>query len=87
MAIENVELMHECSPEPFNMGKVYKIEITPKKTEDEGKLKRIEMLRSTEGMKRKENPRRRNYSSGLPSPGVVTPRSSDESATEPDTHL
>ena len=50
MAIGNVELMHECSPEHLGMGTV-RSDIN-KETQEEGKQKRVQM----EGHEKKEVP-------------------------------
>ena len=63
MAIENVELMHECSPKHFYKGTV---RLQDKETEKEVKQKRVKMEISKVLIKEKKS-QRPNYSSGLPS--------------------
>ena len=52
MAIENVELMQECSPERFFMETV-RLK-TDKKTEEEGKQKRVKMKKRTVSTKKRK---------------------------------
>ena len=51
MAIENVNLMHECCAEHFRLGKKMK---KYKKTAEDGKRKRVNMKRSKGVMKQRD---------------------------------
>ena len=51
MAIGNIEVMHECTPEHLRMGKASLK--WGKETKEEGKHKRVILERSTAGKKKK----------------------------------
>ena len=58
MAIENVELMHECSSEHLRMGTQQDLNKTIKDKGEEGKKKGMNVERKTVGSKKSRQPKR-----------------------------